>query len=167
LGPNGLAVERLTVGDRVMGGFSPSGTRFVTMPHGWGDPVIVHSWPHADVLETLDASSVFLDEQDLSTGNPDDFDYQALFVDERHVLVDTRQRRLLLLRTGPLELIAELWPEGYELVAYGDRGQPVSELENVVDYEGDLTIWTIAGERLLTLHRTGRMCLSDLTAITL
>ena len=164
LGPNGLAVERLTVGDRVMGGFSPSGTRFVTMPHGWGAPVIVHGWPHADMLDTLEASSVFLDEHEVSTGRPDDFDYQALFADERHVLVDTQQRRLLLLRTGPLELIAELWPEGYELVAYGERGQAVRELENVVDYEGDLTIWSIAGDRLLTLHRSGRMCLSDLTA---
>jgi hypothetical protein len=164
LGPNGLAVEQLTTGDRIMGGFSPDGARFVTVPHAWGDPLLVHRWPDAAVLEALATSSVFLDEREVSSGEPENFEYQALFADERHVLVDTRQRRLLLLRTGPLELIAELWPEGYELVAYGAGGQPVDDLEDVVDYAGDLTTWTIAGERLLTLHRTGHLCLWDLAA---
>ena len=164
LGPTGLSVAQLNTDDRVMGGFSPDGTRFVTAPHASGDPVMIHRWPDAFVLDRLDALSVFLDEREVSSGQPDDFDYQAVFVGGRHVLIDTWQRRLLLLRTDPLELIAELWPEGYELVAYGDRGQPVAESEAVVSYEGDLSTWTIAGEHLLTLHRTGRLCLWDLAA---
>jgi hypothetical protein len=42
--------------------------------------------------------------------------------------------------------------------------QPVSKLDDVKDYEGDLATWTIAGGRLLTVHATGSLCLWDLSA---
>jgi hypothetical protein len=162
LNPNGLSVDQLNTSDRVMGGFSYDGTRFITTPHAGDGSIIIHSWPDARVVDSLAASSIFLKHDDGSDVGHDDFDYWSSFIDDQHVIVDTHQRRLLLLRTDPLELLAELWLDGYEIVAYGNRGQPVTDPDAAVDYERDLTTWSVASGRLLTRHANEHLCLWEL-----
>ena len=57
--PNGLSVVQLNTSNRVMGGFSRDGARFITTPHAGDGSVTIHSWPDARIVDDLDAPSVF------------------------------------------------------------------------------------------------------------
>jgi hypothetical protein len=158
LGSDGqLSMRAYQASSRIMGGFSPDGSRFVTAPHEDG-AVAVHGWPDGRVVDILDGDAVFLPEG-RHPGMVDGFEYRTSFLDNRHVLIDTYQRRLLLLAVHPLRVIAELWPAGYQVRAYGERGQPVSDPSLAWDYEGDLADWVVDGRHLFTELIGGRLCL--------
>jgi hypothetical protein len=158
LGSDGqLSIRAYQASTRIMGGFSTDGSRFVTAPHG-DRAVAVHRWPDGRVVDILDGDAVFRREG-RRTGMVDGFQYRASFVDDSHVLIDTHQRRLLLLAVHPLRVVAELWPAGYEVRGYGERGRPVSDPSLAWDYEGDLVDWVADGRHLFTELIGGRLCL--------
>ncbi len=160
LGSDGqLSMRAYQASTRIMGGFSPDGARFVTAPHG--DRVVaVHRWPDGRVMDILGGDVVFLREaEEGHPGMVDGFQYRTSFLDDRHVLIDTHQRRLLLLAVHPLRVVAELWPAGYVVRGFGERGRPVSDPSCAWDYEGDLVDWVADGRQLFTELTGGRLCL--------
>lgn len=159
-----LSVQPISSDDRFMGGFSPDGMRFVTAPHGAEAGIMIHRWSDCAVLEKLPRERVFID-QDSEDASSDHFEAQATFFGNSSVIAGTRQNRLLLLRTDPLRVEAELWPTGLPILGYGDRGQPVNDPRAVVDFERDLRGWLVARNRLLTTHRDGALSVWDLSGL--
>jgi hypothetical protein len=158
-----LSMQALSTDDRVMGGFSPDGIRFVTAPHNIG-AISIQRWSDCAVIDRLPGERVFIDE-DSEEAACDHFDVQATFFGGQRVIANTRQNRLLLLRTDPLRVEAELWPQGSPIYGYGDRGQRVHDARAAVDFERDLRGGLVARNKLLAGHRGGGLSVWDLSGL--
>jgi hypothetical protein len=168
VGPQGLTVQDLGTRDRIMGSFDPTGTRFVAAPHRTSQ-LTLHRWPDGAELDRLDEASIFLPrtavEQEPTAASFDAFDYTASFVDRNHVIIDTGQRRLLLMTASPLALVAELWPQGYAITGSTSDERPGNEAQDgqePEDYEGTLQHWACGHGQVLTALTGGRLALWDL-----
>lgn len=132
----GLTIEEYPFDDRIFcGGFSPNGSEFITGTHS-GDAVKVHSFPGGQVIASVKGKTIFAGD-DLGGQFGDDVGYQAIFLDDDHLLADTRFGRMLLIDRRTMQLIGTVWPPGYELRGY-DAGGGLA-------YEGGLTSLHSAG----------------------
>jgi hypothetical protein len=166
-----IAIQAYPFEDRSFtGGFSPNGREFVTGSHE-GDGVLVHSLPGGEVVASIDSEDMFGDD-DLPSEESDDVGYQALFLGDEHLLVDTMSRRLVLIERHKMELLGCVWPEGYELKAYDDAGEEADDPTEACSYEGSLDSFHCgaAGELLAGFERdllnTGLLRLLDVSSIT-
>jgi hypothetical protein len=149
-----LSIAAFDTNHRIMGGFDAQGGRFVTAPHH-GNAIQVHRWTDGAVVDELAHEQVF--RGNVGDDDCDCFDYCATFLDDGRIVVNTVQQRFLLLTTDPLEVHAELWPDGLGIHAYGRGGQPV-DASNALSFMRDLQNWAVTRDGLLTTHGRGRMC---------
>lgn len=131
----GLTVEDYPFDDRTMPSLSPGGGEFATGAHS-GNAVKVHAFPGGQVIASVKGKTIFAGD-DLGGNFGDDVGYQAIFLDDHHLLADTRFGRMLLIDRRTMQLIGTVWPPGYELRGY-DAGGGLA-------YEGGLTSLHSAG----------------------
>jgi hypothetical protein len=156
-----LTVEPYPFADRAFaGGFSPNGREFVTGAHS-GDALKVHSFPDGRVVGSIDSDTLFGREV-LPDEHMDAIGYQAIFLDDDHLLTDTRFGRMLLIQRRDLRVLGTVWPVGCKLRAYSKYGRGTDEPTEIVGYEVGLTSLHPAGHgRLLAVYNERALRLLD------
>jgi hypothetical protein len=109
-----IAIQPYPFEDRSFsGGFSPDGREFVTGSHE-GDGVQVHGLPDGQVAASIASEAIF-GEDEFDSDEPDDVGYEALFLSNERVLIDTHSRRLVLIDRPSMEMLGWVWPESYDI----------------------------------------------------
>jgi hypothetical protein len=160
---SGLAIEHYPFNDRTFfgGGFSPDGTEFVTGAHS-ADSLKIHSFPRGQVVATIQ-SEMFFAGENLAVEYPDTVGYQQVFIDQNHILTDTRYGRLLLIHRNGMRLLGTVWPKGETLLAYDERGTRTNNVSKMDSYQSGLSSFHSAGAgRVLTVYRGKCLRLIDL-----
>jgi hypothetical protein len=139
-----IAIAKFDYSDRSFsGGFSPSGTEFVTGAQ-WGDSLKVHSFPDGRELASLADEAIFGDDP-LVCEQPDSIGYEAIYLDDGHILARTTFGRLLLIERFGMRLLGTVWADGERLRGYDDRGKETEEPGAIIDYETGLRDFRPAG----------------------
>ncbi len=160
----GLTVEGYPLDDRTMPSLSPGGGEFATGAHS-GDAVEVHSFPGGQVAASIEGRVIFAAD-DLGGEFGDEIGYQAIFLDDDHLLADTRFGRLLLIDRRTMQLIGTVWPPGYSLRGYDQRGKETDDPGSILAYEGGLTSLHSAGAgRVLMGYKSATLWLLDVSPL--
>jgi hypothetical protein len=132
-----IAIQEYPSGDRTFSeGFTSDGREFVTGAQE-GDSVQVHALADGNVVASLDSEAIF-GADDLACEEPDGVGYQAVFLNNERILIDTRFRRLVVIDRPSMEVLGCLWPEGYKLKPFDGKGKPMANPANACSYGGNL-----------------------------
>lgn len=137
-------VEATALGtlDRILGDLSPNGNELLTTPHDDG-ALILYGWGNLTEAGRLQRASVFVLEQGDDDYTADGFDYYAWFLSNDRLLALTRQGRLLVIDRHQMALEYLLVPDGFDIIGYDNRGQPVNDAAEALDFEGEITGVTV------------------------
>jgi hypothetical protein len=146
------------------GGFSLDGREFVTGAHA-GDALMVHSFPNGHVVASIESETLFAAD-DLSGETTDDVGYQAIFLDDDHLLAQTGFGRLVLLDRRSMRLLGTVWPTGCRLRGYDEHGEETDDPIQTVSYETGLCSLHPAGPgKVLTVYDQTTVRLLDVSPL--
>lgn len=136
---------------------APSGREFVTVPHDPAGDVCVFDWDSLLPVGRLRAEELFAWDDGYPGDTDDGFDDDGWYLDDEHLLIPTRQGRLLVVTREGLRVDYEVGLEGFDIVGYGVDGGRTDDPQEIVDLERDLRdVIVLRRDRLLIVHTTGR-----------
>lgn len=175
-----LEVNAYPFDDRTFsGGFSPNGQEFVTGAHQ-GESLKIHAFPSGQVLASLDSELLFEDdgETNIEEGEEDEEEgeeegeetdhvgYQALYLDDAHLLVETGFGRLLRLGRRSMRAKGIVTLPGFHLQGYDKQGKATYGPNKPFSDETGLSSIHLAGpDRLLTVYNERYFRLLDLSQV--
>ena len=153
-----ITMEELKVcNDRIMGGFSPDGSVFVTAPH-YDEGVEWFSFPLVNRAGEISQSEIFNNVDPLPAEEPDSLNYQTLFIADKIIAALTRFGRILLINIDSGNIVTELTLQELQPKGYDEGGQETRDPEKIYDYASDLTeLKFVTPNRLVALHNTGKL----------
>jgi hypothetical protein len=157
-----IAIQPYPFEDRSFsGGFSPDGREFVSGSHE-GDGVQVHGLPDGRVVASIDSEAIFGEDQ-FDSDEPDEVGYEALFLSNERILIDTHSRRLVLIDRPSMEVLGCVWPEGYDVKA--DDNADEDDAAEACSYHGSLDSFHFrAPAELLVVFDGGLIRLLDVSS---
>ncbi len=178
--PQRLEVNAYPFDDRTFsGGFSPNGREFVTGAHQ-GDSVKVHAFPSSQVLASADSTMLFEGvESDYEEAEDDNYEveeeeeetdhvgYQALYLNDAHLLVETGFGRLLLLDRQTMQPIGNVSLPDFPLQGYDEHGKETDDPDRAISYETGLSSIHPAGpNRVLAVYNARQFRLLGLASLS-
>lgn len=156
--PGNITIEELKVcNDRIMGGFSPDGSLFVTAPH-YDEGIEWYSFPFVNRAGEISQSDIFKNVNPLPAEEPDSLNYQTFFIADKIIAALTRFGRMLLINIDTGKIVTELTLQELEPKGYDEGGQETWDPEKIFDYASDLTeLKFVAPNRLLARHSSGKL----------
>lgn len=118
-----------------------------------GDDLRVFGFPTGKLQGRVEAAPLF----EGSEYEEDALEYQAQYVQDGPLIVTTRSNRLLCFDPASLSLLGTLWPDGYELQWFDERGQPTINPNEYFDCQGDIFCIRRAGKHRLLIVRDERL----------
>jgi hypothetical protein len=161
-----LTVSNYGFSDRTFyWGFSADGGEFATGAHRQGSALQIHAFPGGQVIGSAASQTVFSNDSMVSD-YPDSIGYQAMFLDENHLVADTRYKRMILLRRDGLQLLGTVWAEGDQLRGYESRGHETSDPALIDTYEAEISYFLPARlGRLLAVYNEHTVRLLDVSSL--
>lgn len=160
---NEVSVEEIhACTDRVMGYFAPNGMEFVTAPH-YDEGIEIYSFPTIEKVWEISQEKIFEGREEYISEDPDLLDYQVLYLNNKVLAAKTRFGRLLLINRNTQDCFGDICPEGFDLIAYDEDGEPTTEPDHTIEYGNDLTeLRLLDMNRLLILDSFGHLKLYQL-----